>query len=173
MKLFEYLKSSNFGGVAMQNLRDRKYDDVEKMSRERLEQRPDDFLAVYMLALVAYYRDQLEISYQFYKRLCQLHKVKKKIQQWFVKNLVARRVYSEREYQSGQRWCAELVSLTAFREIRVELLKYRCVCLDKLERYTEVVEVCRSLRDAGFEDKHVLEFEHRASERLRGDQLVE
>jgi len=161
-RLIVYVKSITFAGRAMHDLKDRKYDQVARQSKAFLEKHPNNLQPLYMLALVAYYRDDFETCMTYYKRMLEHTRVPRQQQYWFSTQIPSPTIYKQHRYEIVEGWCRELLPLTTARKAIIELLKYQCVSLYMLGRYQRVIEVCQTLRDGGFIDDTLVNYEKKA-----------
>jgi hypothetical protein len=159
MKIQKYLDDKIFVHRSLLELGRKKFAKVSQLCIERLEKYENNYAALYILSLCAYYQRDMDRTYHYYVQLLTHHKVKAKVQKWFIKNLIAFQLYNKNLNNLVRERCIELLHLTSNRTIQIELLKYLCLSLYRLERYNEVLRVCTELKAKGFNDKHVRDIE--------------
>ena len=79
------------------------------VSRERVK--GQSYETTYVLALLNYYKRDVKASFQKFKELVKKYQLKTKIEQWFIKNLIASLLFYEKKYLEVRKMCDELIPL--------------------------------------------------------------
>ena len=132
----------------------RKYKKVEMDCNNRLEKYPENFGALYSMALNNYYEKNINNCFTLYLRLLSNYKVRFKIQKWFIQKLIEYQLYKKRSFDLVIERCTSLLEVTKKRRIKILLLKYACVANYEIKNYKEVINLCKELERRNFKDEH-------------------
>lgn len=167
LRMTRYIEAIRFEARAMHQLELGELERTEGECLERLRDHPNDFHALYILTQIEFRKGEFEEAFDHFKCMLKYNKVPSKVEHWFVTQVVGQAVFKRSNYHDAEGWCAELLPQIRSGKSKVELLKYRCVCLDKLERFDELVDACASLRKYGFVDEYLLTYEKKARKYAR------
>jgi len=160
------LKDMSFINRNITALARKRYEETEKAAHDRLKEYPDNYGALYILALTAYYKKNLDLSYSYFMKLLKYHKLDRKSQKWFIRQLLSYPLYKQKQNEIVKDRCKELIPLIQSKKIKIEIFKHLCVALHGLNQAQETLEVCLELRHMGFVDKDLEQIEKIAKRAL-------
>lgn len=167
-KLRNYFRAIVVSGLSADDFSRGRYEVVKEKAKSLLAQNPYDVHGLFMLVQVAYNTHRYDESFRYFRAIFNNKRVSKNVQRWFPTHVIPHCVYYEQSMcDEVEEWCADLLKVTTDREARTYLLKFRCVCLDRLGRYKEVIQACEALRRVGFVDEHVVRYENKARDELQ------
>ena len=144
----------------------KKYKKVEEYCKERLKKHPENYGALYSLALNNYYKKDLNTCFNYFLRLLSTHKVSSKVQKWFIQRLIEYQLYERRLFDVVAERCENLFEKVNNKEIEILLLKYASVANYELKRFKKVFDVCIKLEDRNYQDKHTERYKSESKKKI-------
>jgi hypothetical protein len=146
-----------------------RFDFVQQLSMDRLQRYPDNYGALYILALCAYYRKDRAECFDNYAVLASKYRLRRADHRWFIKATIAFILYKGKNYSAAAAMCDRLLPHVAQRSPRLVVLKYCCYARHMLGDHKGVLAASAELRQLGFIDGSLIRFEQSARNALYSD----